>query len=113
MGDAERGEESWLLKHERTLLAADVLKVGHHGSRTSSGNDFLDAVRPALALISVGAGNSYGHPDSGVLRALARHGTVVLRTDREGSVVVRTDGRAIEIEEGSDRWELSRESSRR
>ncbi len=113
MGDAERGEERWLLAHEREFLAADVLKVGHHGSRTSSGNDFLDVVRPELAVISVGAGNSYGHPDSGVLRSLARHGAVVLRTDMMGSVVVRTDGRALEVEEGDDRWELSRGSPRR
>ncbi len=113
MGDAERGEERWLLENEEAFLAADVLKVGHHGSRTSSAGDFLDAVRPELAVISVGTGNSYGHPDPGVLRALARHGAVVLRTDREGSVVVRTDGGSIEVEEGGDRWELSRDSPRR
>ena len=107
MGDAEHGEERWLLEHERALLRADVLKVGHHGSGTSSGDDFLDAVDPRLALISVGAGNSYGHPDPAVVRSLARHGSVVLRTDREGSVVVRTDGRTIEIEEEGDRWQLS------
>lgn len=113
MGDAERGEERWLMENERKFLAADVLKVAHHGSRTSSGNDFLDAVRPELAMVSVGAGNSYGHPDPGVLRALARHGAVVLRTDQEGSVVVRTDGSSISVEEGEDSWELSRDSPRR
>ena len=113
MGDAEHGEERWLLEHERALLEADVLKVGHHGSSTSSGSDFLDAVKPRLALISVGAGNSYGHPAPTVLRALASHGAVVLRTDREGNVVVRTDGHAIEIEEEGDRWQLSAGSSRR
>jgi competence protein ComEC len=113
MGDAEGGEERWLMENERAFLAADVLKVGHHGSSTSSGNDFLDAVRPELAVISVGAGNSYGHPDPGVIQALARHGAVVLRTDREGSVVVRTDGRSIDVEEGGDSWELSRGSLRR
>jgi competence protein ComEC len=113
MGDAEQGEERWLMENEPEFLAADVLKVGHHGSSTSSGNDFLDAVRPELAVISVGAGNSYGHPDSGVVRSLARHGAVVLRTDRNGSVVVRTDGRSIDVEEGGDSWELSRGSSRR
>lgn len=113
MGDAERGEERWLLEHERQLLRADILKVAHHGSRTSSGNDFLDIVRPELAVISVGAGNSYGHPDSSVVRALARRGAVVLRTDREGSIVVRTDGRSIQVEEGGDRWALSSGSSRR
>jgi competence protein ComEC len=113
MGDAERGEERWLLENERDLLEADILKVGHHGSRTSSGDEFLDAVRPELAVISVGAGNSYGHPSPEVVRALARHGAVVLRTDRVGSVVVRTDGRRTEVEEGEDRWELSSDSSRR
>jgi len=113
MGDAERGEEQWLMEHERAFLAADVLKVGHHGSRTSSGSDFLDAVSPELAVISVGAGNSYGHPDSGVVRSLAGHGATVLRTDRVGSVVVRTDGRSLEVEEGDDRWTLSRGSVRR
>jgi competence protein ComEC len=113
MGDAERGEERWLMENERAFLAADVLKVGHHGCSTSSGNDFLDAVRPELAAISVGAGNSYGHPDPGVIQALARRGAVVLRTDREGSLVVRTDGSSIEVEEGGDSWALSRGSLRR
>jgi competence protein ComEC len=101
------------MENERAFLAADVLKVGHHGSSTSSGNDFLDAVRPELAAISVGAGNSYGHPDPGVIQALARRGAVVLRTDREGSLVVRTDGSSIEVDEGGDSWALSRGSLRR
>lgn len=113
MGDAEHGEEGWLMRHERALLDVDVLKVGHHGSKTSSGAAFLDAVSPRLALVSVGAGNSYGHPSPAVLKALARHGAVVLRTDREGSVIVRTDGHWLEIEEEGDRWRLSSASSRR
>jgi competence protein ComEC len=94
-------------------LRADVLKVGHHGSRTSSTPPFLDAVHPRLALVSVGAGNSYGHPDASVLRALAAAGAAVLRTDLVGSVVVRTDGCALEVEEGGDRWTLSRDCSPR
>ncbi len=61
MGDAERGEEQWLLEHI-DLLHADVLKVGHHGSSTSSTPAFLDAVLPRLALVPVGAGNPDGHP---------------------------------------------------
>src|SRR6185437_6402552 len=56
MGDAERPEEDWLLDHEEDALHADILKVGHHGSGTSSSDEFLDAVRPRLALVSVGAG---------------------------------------------------------
>jgi competence protein ComEC len=113
VGDAERGEEQWLLAHSPEALHADVLKVGHHGSSTSSTAPFLRVVRPRLALVSVGAGNRYGHPSPGVLRALARAGAAVLRTDRSGSIVVRTDGSAIEVEEGGDTWALSPELSRR
>ncbi len=106
MGDAERGEEQWLLEHTDSLRA-DVLKVGHHGSSTSSTTAFLDAVSPRLALVSVGAGNSYGHPSANVMLALAERRALVLRTDREGSIVIHTDGSSIEVEEGGDRWELS------
>ncbi|HSC33297.1 MAG TPA: DNA internalization-related competence protein ComEC/Rec2 [Gemmatimonadaceae bacterium] len=106
MGDAERGEEHWLLGHIDSLQA-DVLKVGHHGSGTSSTAEFLDAVSPRLALVSVGAGNAYGHPSANVMLALAERRAVVLRTDREGSIVIHTDGSSIEVEEGGDRWALS------
>ncbi len=106
MGDAEHGEEQWLLSHVDSLRA-DVLKVGHHGSSTSSTDAFLDAVSPRLALVSVGAGNSYGHPSAAVMRALASRRALVLRTDREGTIVVHTDGSSIEVEEEGDRWALS------
>jgi len=84
-----------------------VLKVGHHGSGTSSTPAFLDAVRPRLALVSVGAGNSYGHPSANVMLALAERRALVLRTDREGTIVVHTDGSSIDVEEEGDRWALS------
>lgn len=103
-GDAEVAEERWLLAHQRALLDVDVLKVAYHGSSTSSTADFLRAVTPRLALVSVGAGNLYRHPSAEVLRALAAHGAVVLRTDLHGSVVVRTDGTRIEVEAGGERW---------
>ena len=106
MGDAEHGEEQWLLSNVDSLRA-DVLKVGHHGSSTSSTDAFLDAVSPRLALVSVGAGNSYGHPSAAVMRALAARRALVLRTDREGTIVVHTDGSYIEVEEEGDRWALS------
>ena len=83
-GDAETPEESWLLAHVATELHADVLKVGHHGSATSSSAAFLDAVHPRVALVSVGAGNSYGHPSESVMRDLAARGITVLRTDQLG-----------------------------
>ncbi|MGH7340376.1 MAG: ComEC/Rec2 family competence protein, partial [Candidatus Rokuibacteriota bacterium] len=105
-GDAEAREEDWLVANARDLLRADVLKVGHHGSSTSSTASFLDAVRPRLALISVGAGNMYRHPSAAVVRALGAAGAVTLRTDRVGSVVVRTDGRRVEVEASGERWPL-------
>jgi beta-lactamase superfamily II metal-dependent hydrolase len=62
-GDAEANEEQWILANtDPDLLRADVLKLGHHGSRTSSTSPFLDAVAPRLGVVSVGAGNTYGHP---------------------------------------------------
>jgi competence protein ComEC len=113
VGDAERAEEDWLLERYRNELHADILKVGHHGSSTSSSDAFLAAVHPGLAVISVGAGNKYGHPSNDVLYALSRIGAEVLRTDEVGTVVVRTDGFHIAVEAKGDKWELARESSRR
>ena len=109
----DKKEEDWLLEHERERLRADVLKVGHHGSSTSSSDAFLTAVRPNLAIISVGAGNMYGHPSNDVLHALSRFGIDVLRTDDVGTVVVRTDGVHIEVEAKGEKWELARDSLRR
>lgn len=113
VGDAERAEEDWLLAHHRDELRAQVLKVGHHGSSTSSSDAFLDAVHPDVAVISVGAGNKYGHPSNDVLHALSRVGAEVLRTDEAGTVIVRTDGVHIEIEAKGDKWELAHDSSER
>ncbi|HJQ54178.1 MAG TPA: DNA internalization-related competence protein ComEC/Rec2 [Gemmatimonadaceae bacterium] len=112
VGDAERGEEDWLLDHHKAELRADVLKVGHHGSSTSSSDEFLAAVNPEVAVISVGAGNMYGHPSVDVLAALARSGAEVLRTDEAGTVIIRTDGSHLEIEAKGEKWELSRDSPR-
>ena len=106
VGDAEAPEEAWVVAHAHGALRADVLKVGHHGSSTSSGEDFLDAVRPRVALVSVGTGNSYGHPSPSVMRALRARGARVLRTDLLGSIVVRTDGRRLWVVEGGESWEV-------
>ena len=111
VGDAELAEEDWLVARYGTRLAADVLKVAHHGSSTSSSDAFLAAVHPALAVISVGAGNMYGHPSNDVIAALERAGAEILRTDRAGTITVRTDGKVIEVEERNQKWELSRGSS--
>jgi len=106
MGDAERPEEDWLLAHEASELHADILKVGHHGSKTSSSDTFLAAVRPRLALVSVGAGNKYGLPTPEIMDRLAAGGAQVLRTDRLGTIVARTDGHRVFVEAGGDQWEL-------
>lgn len=106
MGDAERPEEDWLLAHAAGELQADILKVGHHGSKTSSSDRFLDAVQPRLALVSVGAGNVYHLPTPAIMERLAAHGAQVLRTDRLGTIVARTDGRRIWISAAGDEWEL-------
>jgi competence protein ComEC len=79
------------------LLRVDLLKVGHHGSRGSTGDEWLDALRPTAAVISVGR-NDYGHPAPATLQRLAAHGVDVHRTDREGTVTVLTDGMRMTIE---------------
>jgi competence protein ComEC len=103
-GDAEAAQEAWLVERWGAALEATVLKVGHHGSRTSSTPAFLDAVRPQVALISVGAGNRYGHPAPPVVEALGERGVELLRTDRDGAVVLRTDGRSLTLETQHARW---------
>ncbi len=107
-GDAERGEEEWLLEHAAGSLAADVLKVGHHGSSTSSTDAFLTAVGARVAVVSVGAANSYGHPSPEVMRRLSERGTTVLRTDQLGTIILRSDGRSLEAEAAGHRWPVAR-----
>jgi competence protein ComEC len=107
-GDAEEPEEAWLLSHARDALQADVLKVAHHGSNTSTSETFLEAVHPRLALVSVGANNSYGHPDAEVLERLAAEGVPTLRTDLAGTIIVRTDGTRLEVDARGEHWALDR-----
>ncbi len=95
VGDAEREEEAEAV--QRSDLRADVLKVGHHGSRTSSSSAFLEAVKPRVAVISCGVRNRFGHPHRATLDALRTANTRVLRTDRAGSVVITTDGQSLEV----------------
>lgn len=96
MGDAENESESEILSGG-AAISADVLKVGHHGSDTSSGRSFIEAVRPAYAVISVGAGNRYGHPDQETLNTLAAVNAEIWRTDERGTIVVSCDGKNITI----------------
>jgi competence protein ComEC len=78
-------------------LGATVLKVPHHGSRTSSGAALLAAVHPSVAIVSVGRRNPYGHPDAGVLARLATTGADVYRTDHDGALLLETNGRTLTV----------------
>jgi competence protein ComEC len=80
------------------LTHADVLKVGHHGSKTSSTEEFIQAVHPTYALISDGFENSFHHPHPDVMSRLWKHRSEVLRTDLEGLITVRSDGKRLEVE---------------
>ncbi|MGO9262611.1 MAG: ComEC/Rec2 family competence protein [Bryobacteraceae bacterium] len=96
-GDAERPIERRMIE-ENEIQRVDVLKVAHHGSRTSSTEEFLDLAQPAFAVISDGFENSYGHPNRDVLDRLREHHAMTLRTDQDGLVTVRSDGRRLFVE---------------
>ena len=91
-GDAGVPEEMEL-EDAGSVESCDVLKVGHHGSRSATGVRLVTSLRPRLALISVGEGNRWRHPDPEVLHRLTESGATVLRTDRHGQISVETDGR--------------------
>ena len=75
-----------------------ILKVPHHGSGTSSSTEFLQALRPSVAVISAGRGNPFGHPVRAVLTRYATAGTTVFRTDQDGAVMVDTDGKTVHVQ---------------
>ncbi|CAN5632897.1 DNA internalization-related competence protein ComEC/Rec2 [soil metagenome] len=91
-GDVSEAVERALVAEHGDRLRSQLLKAGHHGSRTSTSAVVLDATQPELVVISAGRRNFYGHPAPEVMDRLARRGIQVARTDREGTVSVRTDG---------------------
>ena len=97
-GDAEKQAEfTMLAENAPEFLRADVLKVGHHGSKNSTVPEFLAAVNPQVSIISAGEENPYGHPNPELLKRLEDAGTRVLRTDRDGAVRILTDGRSLQV----------------
>lgn len=96
-GDAEQEEEKTILGKGGTLKS-DVLKVGHHGSRTSTSPAFLKAVSPKNAFISCGQGNDYGHPHKVTIDKLEKAKVQIYRTDRNGTVTLTSDGSSYRIE---------------
>ncbi len=96
-GDAEHELEEELVERYGVELKSDFLKVGHHGSRSSTGERWLAAVRPNWAGISSGVRNRFGHPSPGTLEALTRRSATVLRTDSVGSIQWETDGSNVRL----------------
>lgn len=101
-GDAESVSEQEMLE-ENYVLNADVLKIGHHGSSSSTSKEFLDAVDPKYAVIMCGKNNDYKHPNKETINRLKKAGIPVYRTDEGGTVVCTSDGTSIDfnIEPGS------------
>jgi competence protein ComEC len=95
-GDAEQPVESELAA-EGLLRPVTLLKVGHHGSKTSSSEEFIDLVKPQFALISDGYLNQFHHPHPSVLQRLREHNAAILRTDLQGLITFRTDGKRVEL----------------
>ncbi len=96
-GDAEKTSEKEIIE-KGYKLGSDVLKVGHHGSSTSTSEDFLKKVQPKYGVISCEKGNEYGHPHKEIIKILEDYGVEILRTDELGTIVMTSDGKEIKIE---------------
>ena len=94
MGDAEKSE----INSITTDVSADVIKVGHHGSRTSTTDDFLERVQPSIAVISCGIDNDYGHPHESTLKFLNDINCEIYRTDKDKTITVTTDGNTLNVQ---------------
>lgn len=96
----EKAEKEILLKYKinENILKANILKVAHHGSKSSSSEEFLERVSPDIAIIGVGKNNKFGHPNKEVINNILKYKTEIYRTDKDGEIKVKTDGiRIIEV----------------
>lgn len=94
-GDAPESIEKYLVSLGGEKLKSDILKAGHHGSRTSTSKEFVAAVDPSYTIISAGKDNSYGHPHKEVIDTLVLASTTILRTYEEGTIVFESDGKVL------------------
>jgi competence protein ComEC len=97
-GDAPSNIEEYLVKVYGSELASEVLKLGHHGSRTSTSDLFLNTVRPAFAIVSAGKGNNYGHPHTEVVDRILGRSINLKSTIESGSIVFKSDGQRVWVE---------------
>lgn len=97
-GDAEALSEKEMLENNKNLLKSDVLKVGHHGSVTSTSKEFLDAVDPSAAIMFSETGNTYGHPHKEIIELLTTKNIDIYRTDTEGTIIIKSDGENLVLE---------------
>lgn len=96
-GDSPQKIEKYLVLLDGDKLDSDILKVGHHGSRTSTSEEFVGFVSPEYAVISNGRGNSYGHPHKETLNTLDKFDVKTFRTDEKGTIIFKTDGETLSI----------------
>ena len=96
-GDAETPAETDMLKKRNVDYSADILKVGHHGSKTSTSEKWLKAVHPQFAVVSCGLDNDYGHPHKNIINRLENFGVEYYRTDLEGHILFKSDGNEITL----------------
>jgi len=108
-GDAEDVSENEMLAKDLDV-SADVLKIGHHGSSSSTTDDFLEKVNPKYAVISVGKGNSYGHPNKSIMQKLEDKKITVYRTDENGTIVASSDGENITFNTKAGSYAFAKES---
>ncbi len=95
-GDIEEIAEKAILekyKNSTQILKADILKIAHHGSKTSSTEEFLETVKPKIALIGVGQNNNFGHPNKNVIERIKNNKIEIFRTDENGEICISTNGK--------------------
>ena len=90
-GDISQNIEEQLVGKYSTILKSDILKVAHHGSKTSSAEEFIEAVKPKVALIGVGKNNKFGHPNGDIIQRLEESGAKICRTDEDGEISILVD----------------------
>ena len=96
-GDVEKRIEKFYLNKYKYFLDSDLLKVGHHGSKTSSSEEFLEYVTPEISLISAGFKNKFGHPSKEIIERLENVGSTIFRSDLQKAILIRSDGEEIKV----------------